>query len=166
VEVRARADGPDRVQRQKSRMEECSEASHFYVLGPLGTESPPATTTHQRHRRGGGGLDRHAMLCYVTPKETPGLPNARRGARAVDRPTRSPPTRRPRRPRPWPATRRRTQPAPLRFDWNKQFDLFARSERAREIHDKTLPADIYKESGILLNWCGPKHLTDARPRSR
>ena len=42
------------------------------------------------------------------------------------------------------------------FDWNKQFDLSLDPERAREYHDETLPADIYKQAEFC-SMCGPKH---------
>jgi phosphomethylpyrimidine synthase len=42
------------------------------------------------------------------------------------------------------------------FDWNRQFDLSLDPERAREYHDETLPADIYKQAEFC-SMCGPKH---------
>jgi len=42
------------------------------------------------------------------------------------------------------------------FDWNKQFDLSLDPERAREYHDETLPAEIYKQAEFC-SMCGPKH---------
>ena len=32
------------------------------------------------------------------------------------------------------------------FDWNKQFELSLDPERAKDYHDETLPADIYKQA--------------------
>ena len=32
------------------------------------------------------------------------------------------------------------------FDWNKQFELSLDPERAKQYHDETLPADIYKQA--------------------
>jgi thiamine biosynthesis protein ThiC len=42
------------------------------------------------------------------------------------------------------------------FDWNKQFDLSLDPERAKECHDETLPADIYKQAEFC-SMGGPKH---------
>jgi phosphomethylpyrimidine synthase len=42
------------------------------------------------------------------------------------------------------------------FDWNKQFELSLDPERAKEYHDQTLPADIYKQAEFC-SMCGPKH---------
>ena len=42
------------------------------------------------------------------------------------------------------------------FDWNKQFELSLDPERAKEYHDETLPADIYKQAEFC-SMCGPKH---------
>src|SRR4028119_1841165 len=60
----------------KKQMEECSEAP-FYVLGPLVTDIAPGydhiTSAIGAAMAGWYGT---AMLCYVTPKEHLGLPNA------------------------------------------------------------------------------------------
>ena len=62
-------------------MEECSEAP-FYVLGPLVTDIAPGYD-HITSAIGAAMAGWHgtAMLCYVTPKEHLGLPNAGRGRR-------------------------------------------------------------------------------------
>jgi phosphomethylpyrimidine synthase len=41
------------------------------------------------------------------------------------------------------------------FDWNRQFELSLDPERAKEYHDETLPADIYK-TAEFCSMCGPK----------
>jgi phosphomethylpyrimidine synthase len=41
------------------------------------------------------------------------------------------------------------------FDWNKQFELSLDPDRARQYHDETLPADIYKQAEFC-SMCGPK----------
>ena len=82
-----------------------------------------------------------AMLCSVTPKESIVLPNAadilrsRCGARDRDD---------------------ELSRARYNFDWNKQFELSLDPERAKEYHDETLPADIYKQAEFC-SMCGPKH---------
>ncbi|HIK44073.1 MAG TPA: phosphomethylpyrimidine synthase, partial [Leptolyngbyaceae cyanobacterium M65_K2018_010] len=60
----------------KKQMEECSEAP-FYVLGPLVTDIA-AGYDHISSAIGAAlaGWSGAAMLCYVTPKEHLGLPNA------------------------------------------------------------------------------------------
>jgi phosphomethylpyrimidine synthase len=44
---------------------------------------------------------------------------------------------------------------PSNSRWNKQFELSLDPERAREYHDETLPADIYK-TAEFCSMCGPK----------
>ncbi len=140
----------------RKQMEECSEAP-FYVLGPLVTDIAPGydhiTSAIGAAMAGWYGT---AMLCYVTPKEHLGLPNAedvRNGliaykiaAHAAD------------------IARHRTgsrdrddelSKARFHFDWNRQFDLALDPDRAREYHDETLPADIYK-TAEFCSMCGPK----------
>ncbi len=140
----------------RKQMEECSEAP-FYVLGPLVTDIAPGydhiTSAIGAAMAGWYGT---AMLCYVTPKEHLGLPNAedvrngliaykiaahaadvargRTGARDRDD---------------------RLSKARYLFDWNQQFELSLDPERAREYHDETLPADIYK-TAEFCSMCGPK----------
>ena len=48
------------------------------------------------------------------------------------------------------------------FDRNKQFELSLDPERAKEYHDETLPADIYKQAEFCS--CATEALPDA-PRS-
>jgi phosphomethylpyrimidine synthase len=96
------------------------------------------------------------MLCYVTPKEHLGLPNAedvregiiaykiaahaadiargRTGARDIDD---------------------AMSDARYTFDWEKQFELALDGDRAREYHDETLPQDVFKEAEFC-SMCGPK----------
>jgi len=75
-----RADGPDRVQRQK-QMEECRRSS-FYVLGPLVTDNRPRYD-HINQPIGAGAAGWHgtAMLCYVTPQWNTWACQRRRRAR-------------------------------------------------------------------------------------
>ncbi len=41
------------------------------------------------------------------------------------------------------------------FDWNRQFELSLDPERAREMHDETLPQETFK-SAKFCSMCGPK----------
>jgi len=66
-------------------MEECDEAP-FYVRGPLVTDIAPGYD-HITSAIGAAlaGWSGAAMLCYVTPKEHLGLPNANDVKRRADR---------------------------------------------------------------------------------
>lgn len=140
----------------RKQMEECSEAP-FYVLGPLVTDIAPGydhiTSAIGAAMAGWYGT---SMLCYVTPKEHLGLPNAedvRSGLVAYKIAAHAADIARHR-----PGARDRDDElshARYNFDWNKQFDLSLDPERAREYHDETLPADIYK-TAEFCSMCGPK----------
>ncbi len=134
----------------------CHEAP-FYVLGPLVTDIA-AGYDHISSAIGAAmaGWYGASMLCYVTPKEHLGLPNAedvregiiaykiaahaadiargRKGARDIDD---------------------AMSDARYKFDWNKQFELALDPDRAREYHDETLPQDVFKEAEFC-SMCGPK----------
>jgi phosphomethylpyrimidine synthase len=140
----------------KKQMEECSEAP-FYVLGPLVTDIAPGydhiTSAIGAAMAGWYGT---AMLCYVTPKEHLGLPNAedvRNGLIAYKIAAHAADIARKR-----PGARDRDDElskARYNFDWNRQFELSLDPERAKEYHDETLPADIYK-TAEFCSMCGPK----------
>jgi len=140
---------------QKER-ELCDEAP-FYVLGPLVTDVAPGYD-HITSAIGATIAAQHgaAMLCYVTPKEHLGLPNAddvRQGiiaykiaAHAADVALHRPGAR----DRDDALSRAR-----YRFDWNEQFRLSLDPERAKAMHDETLPQDAFK-SAEFCSMCGPK----------
>jgi len=140
----------------RRQMQECSEAP-FYVLGPLVTDIAPGydhiTSAIGAAMAGWYGT---AMLCYVTPKEHLGLPNAedvRNGLIAYKIAAHAADVARGR-----PGARDRDDElsrARYNFDWNRQFELALDPERAREYHDETLPADIYK-TAEFCSMCGPK----------
>jgi phosphomethylpyrimidine synthase len=140
----------------KKQMEECSEAP-FYVLGPLVTDIAPGydhiTSAIGAAMAGWYGT---AMLCYVTPKEHLGLPNAedvRNGLIAYKIAAHAADIARHR-----PGARDRDDELSLaryNFDWNRQFELSLDPERAREYHDETLPEDVYK-TAEFCSMCGPK----------
>ena len=140
----------------KKQMEECSEAP-FYVLGPLVTDIAPGYD-HITSAIGAAIAGWHgtAMLCYVTPKEHLGLPNAedvRNGLIAYKIAAHAADIARHR-----PNARDRDDElskARYNFDWNRQFELSLDPERAKEYHDETLPADIYK-TAEFCSMCGPK----------
>ncbi len=140
----------------RKQMQECSEAP-FYVLGPLVTDIAPGYD-HITSAIGAAlaGWYGTAMLCYVTPKEHLGLPNAedvRTGLIAYKIAAHAADLARGR-----PGARDRDDAlsrARYNFDWNEQFALSLDPERAREYHDETLAADIYK-TAEFCSMCGPK----------
>jgi phosphomethylpyrimidine synthase len=140
----------------KKQRSECSEAP-FYVLGPLVTDIA-AGYDHISSAIGEAlaGWSGAAMLCYVTPKEHLGLPNAedvRQGLIAYKIAAHAADIARHR-----PGARDRDDAmshARYNFDWNRQFELSLDPDRAREYHDETLPADIYK-TAEFCSMCGPK----------
>ncbi len=140
---------------QKER-ELCDEAP-FYVLGPLVTDIAPGYD-HITSAIGATVAAQHgaAMLCYVTPKEHLGLPDAedvRQGliaykiaAHAADVALHRPGAR---------DRDDELSRARYAFDWNKQFALSLDPERARSMHDETLPHEAFK-SAEFCSMCGPK----------
>ncbi len=134
----------------------CHEAP-FYVLGPLVTDIAPGydhiTSAIGATMAGTAGA---AMLCYVTPKEHLGLPNAedvRQGIIAYKIAAHAADVARHR-----PNARDRDDAlsrARYAFDWNEQFRLSLDPDRAREYHDETLP-DPYFKSAEFCAMCGPK----------
>ena len=141
----------------RKQMEDCAEAP-FYVLGPLVTDIAPGydhiTSAIGAAMAGWYGT---AMLCYVTPKEHLGLPNpddVREGLIAYKIAAHAADIARHR-----PGVRDRDDElsrARYAFDWNKQFELSLDPERAKEYHDETLPAEVFKKAQFC-SMCGPKH---------
>lgn len=134
----------------------CNEAP-FYVLGPLVTDIA-AGYDHIASAIGAciAAWKGVAMLCYVTPKEHLGLPNAkdvREGILAYKIAAHAADIARGR-------IKARNQDdamsdARYSFDWNKQFELALDGDRAREFHDEALPEDIFKDAEFC-SMCGPK----------
>jgi phosphomethylpyrimidine synthase len=141
----------------RKQMEECSEAP-FYVLGPLVTDISPGYD-HISSAIGAAmaGWYGTSMLCYVTPKEHLGLPNAedvREGLIAYKIAAHAADIARHRA-----GARDRDDElshARYNFDWNKQFELSLDPERAKQYHDETLPEEIFKKAEFC-SMCGPKH---------
>ena len=160
--VQVMIEGPGHVpinqieRNMKIEREYCHEAP-FYILGPLVTDIA-AGYDHISSAIGAavGGWHGCSMLCYVTPKEHLGLPNAedvrvgiisykiaahaadiargRKNARDIDD---------------------EMSDARYNFDWNKQFELALDTNRAKEYHDETLPQDVFKDAEFC-SMCGPK----------
>jgi len=140
----------------KKQIELCNEAP-FYVLGPIVTDIAPGYD-HITSAIGATMAAYHgaAMLCYVTPKEHLGLPeleDVRAGIIAYKIAAHSADIARHR-----PKAREvddALSRARYEFDWNKQFELSMDPEMAKEMHDETLPQDVFKEAEFC-SMCGPK----------
>ena len=141
----------------KKQIDVCKGAP-FYVLGPLVTDVAPGYD-HITSAIGAAlaGWSGAAMLCYVTPKEHLGLPDAndvkqgviaykiaahaadlarhRKGAQDQDD---------------------ALSKARFEFNWDEQFRLSLDPETARAYHDETLPQDTFK-SAHFCSMCGPKY---------
>ncbi len=161
-DVQVMIEGPGHVPFDQIRMNVekerkiCQDAP-FYVLGPLVTDVAPGydhiTSAIGATMAGYAGA---AMLCYVTPKEHLGLPNAedvkagliayKIAAHAADVARHRPGAR------DWDDELSRARYA---FDWNRQFELAIDPETARSMHDETLPHEFFK-SAEFCSMCGPK----------
>lgn len=134
----------------------CHEAP-FYVLGPLVTDIAPGYD-HITSAIGAAiaGWNGASMLCYVTPKEHLGLPNAedvRQGVIAYKIAAHAADVARHR-----PGARDRDDAlsrARYAFDWKRQFALSLDPERAKEYHDESLPHEGFK-TAEFCSMCGPK----------
>lgn len=148
----------------KKQMEICHEAP-FYVLGPLVVDISPGYD-HISSAIGAAlaGWSGAAMLCYVTPKEHLGLPDAedvRAGIIAYKIAAHAADIARHR-----PGARDRDDQlskARYDFDWNEQFRLSLDPERAQEYHDATLPQEHFKNAEFC-SMCGPKFCSMAISR--
>ncbi len=161
-DVQVMIEGPGHVplnqieRNMKLEREYCHEAP-FYILGPLTTDIA-AGYDHISSAIGAavGGWHGASMLCYVTPKEHLGLPNAadvREGIIAYKIAAHSADIARGRKD----ARNIDDEMSDARygFDWNRQFELCLDPERAKEYHDETLPQDVFKEAEFC-SMCGPK----------
>jgi phosphomethylpyrimidine synthase len=161
-DVQVMIEGPGHVPLHELEMnvrrqqEVCHEAP-FYTLGPLVTDIAPGYD-HITSAIGAAIVGWHgtSMLCYVTPKEHLGLPNAddvkqgliayRIAAHAADL------ARGNARAAAWD---RRLSQARFSFDWREQFALSLDPETAQAMHDESL-ADDYFKSAEFCSMCGPK----------
>ncbi|EDP74027.1 phosphomethylpyrimidine synthase ThiC [Hydrogenivirga sp. 128-5-R1-1] len=159
--VQVMVEGPghvpiDQIEMNVRKQQELCHEAPFYVLGPLVTDIAPGYD-HIASAIGAAmaGWYGVSMLCYVTPKEHLGLPNAedvkqgliayKIAAHAAD------------------LARHRVgakewddamSKARYEFDWEKQFELAIDPETARKYHDETLPQEGYK-SAKFCSMCGP-----------
>jgi phosphomethylpyrimidine synthase len=170
-DVQVMVEGPghipmDQIEMNVRRMKEVCSGAPFYTLGPLVTDIAPGYD-HISSAIGAAMIGWHGadMLCYVTPKEHLGLPNAedvRQGVIAYRIAAHAADVARGR------AGARDRGDALSRaryaFDWNEQFRLALDPERAREYHDETLPAEYFK-SAEFCAMCGPKFCSMHHSRS-
>jgi len=157
--VQAMVEGPGHVpfneieMNMKREQEVCGDAP-FYILGPVVIDCAPGYD-HIVASIGGtaGAYYGAAMLCYVTPMEHLGLPEAedvRNGVVAfrIDVALKKPG-----------AINRDNAigQARAQFDWDKQFDLALDPDRAREYRKRALDASSVKpqHGSRFCTMCGP-----------
>jgi phosphomethylpyrimidine synthase len=161
-DVQVMIEGPghvplDQIPMNMERERELCDDAPFYVLGPLVTDVAPGYD-HITSAIGAAVAAQHgaSMLCYVTPKEHLGLPNAddvRQGIIAYKIAAHAADVARKR-----PGARDRDDAisrARRNFDWKKQFELALDPDTARSMHDETLPDESYKDAEYC-SMCGPK----------
>jgi phosphomethylpyrimidine synthase len=162
-DVQVMVEGPghiplDQLEMNVRKQQELCHEAPFYTLGPLVTDIAPGYD-HITSAIGAAIVGWHgtSMLCYVTPKEHLGLPNAedvkqgliayRIAAHAADL------ARGNKNAAKWD---RALSEARFSFDWKRQFELAVDPETARAMHDETL-ADDYFKTAEFCSMCGPKY---------
>ena len=147
----------DEIQMNVEKQIELCDRAPFYTLGPLVTDIAPGYD-HITSAIGAAMIGWHgaSMLCYVTPKEHLGLPNAedvKQGVIAYKIAAHAADVARHRK-----GARDRDDAlshARYTFDWKLQFALSLDPETARSMHDETLPQDVFK-SAEFCSMCGPR----------
>ena len=160
-DVQVMIEGPGHVPLQMVKanmdkeLEDCFEAP-FYTLGPLVTDIAPGYD-HITSGIGATNIGWYgtAMLCYVTPKEHLGLPNkqdVRDGiitykiaAHAADLAKGHPGAQ---------LRDNALSKARFEFRWEDQFNLGLDPEKARAMHDETMPKEAHKVAHFC-SMCGP-----------
>jgi len=162
--VQAMVEGPghvplDQIRENMERERKVCDDAPFYILGPVVIDCAPGYD-HFVAGMGGmmGAYYGAAMLCYVTPKEHLGLPNAddvRRGvvafkiaAHAADVALHKP------------GSRERDDAisdARANFDWEKQFELALDPQWAKELRNQALQesAAPNRHGSEYCTMCGP-----------
>lgn len=160
-DVQVMVEGPghvplDKVIENVTRQQQVCDGAPFYTLGPLVTDIAPGYD-HITSGIGAAviGMAGTAMLCYVTPKEHLGLPDRddvkeglityRIAAHAADVAKRHPG-----------AQKRDDALSKARFEfrWEDQFNLSLDPDKARAMHDESLPAPAAK-TAHFCSMCGP-----------
>ncbi|MCL5264096.1 MAG: phosphomethylpyrimidine synthase ThiC [Chloroflexi bacterium] len=161
-DVQVMIEGPghvpmDQIEMNVRKEEEYCHEAPFYTLGPLVIDIAPGYD-HITSAIGAAMIGWYgaSMLCYVTPKEHLGLPNAedvRQGIIAYKIAAHAADVARGR-----PGARERDDElsrARFAFDWERQFELALDPERAQEGHDETLGSEQFKHAQFC-SMCGPK----------
>ncbi len=165
--VQVMVEGPGHIPLDEVEMNMKEEArlcygAPFYILGPVVTDCAPGYD-HITSAIGGalGAFHGAAMLCYVTPKEHLGLPNAedvRNGviaykiaAHAADIALKKPHAR---------DRDDAISTARAEFDWQKQFDLALDPDRARELRAEAIAESAQEgahgqDHDRYCTMCGP-----------
>jgi phosphomethylpyrimidine synthase len=166
ADVQCMVEGPGHVplhqlQENVERQQRVCHEAPFYTLGPLVTDVAPGYD-HITSAIGAAVVGWHgtSMLCYVTPKEHLGLPDAedvkqgliayRIAAHAADLARGGAHGARAAR---WD---RELSQARFDFDWRRQFALAVDPDTAQAMHDETL-ADDYFKTAEFCSMCGPKY---------
>ncbi len=170
--VQAMVEGPghvpfDEIQMNMEKEIELCDDAPFYILGPVVTDCAPGYD-HITSAIGAtmGAFHGAAMLCYVTPKEHIGLPNARDvrdgviaykiAAHAADVALKRPHAR---------DRDDAISKARVEFDWKQQFDLSmdpdkARAFRAEAIRESQDPSSAAKANDPQPESCDGMTNTD------
>ncbi len=161
-DVQVMVEGPghipfDQIAMNVERQQEVCHGAPFYLLGPLVTDIAPGydhiTSAIGATAAATAGA---SFLCYVTPREHLGLPNAedvKQGVIAYKIAAHAGDVA-----RGFPGARDRDDAlsrARFDFDWEQQFELSLDPETARRMHDETLPDDYFK-TAEFCSMCGPK----------
>jgi len=159
-DVQVMIEGPGHVPMEQIRhnvelQQQLCHGAPFYVLGPLVTDIAPGYD-HITTAIGGAlaGMYGAAMICYVTPKEHLGLPNAddvRQGIIAAKLAAHAADIA-----RGLPGARDRDDAmarARYNFDWEAQFALALDPDRARDFRRETLGLNCDTH---YCSMCGPK----------
>lgn len=161
--VQAMVEGPGHVPMDQIEMnmkieEDVCDGAPFYILGPVVIDCAPGYD-HITSTIGAalGAFHGAAMLCYVTPKEHLGLPNAddvRQGviaykiaAHAADVALKRPHAR---------ARDDAISKARVEFDWEKQFELALDPDHARTLRRQSLCEAHGADATGPCTMCGPK----------
>ncbi len=160
-DVQVMIEGPghvpmDRIRENVEREVDLCGGAPFYTLGPLTTDIAPGYD-HITSAIGAAMIGWYgtSMLCYVTPKEHLGLPDAddvKQGVIAYKIAAHAANLARGNE-----KARERDDAlskARFEFRWEDQFNLALDPGTAREYHDQTLPAPAAKEAHFC-SMCGP-----------
>jgi phosphomethylpyrimidine synthase len=161
--VQVMVEGPghvpmDQIEMNMKMEEDVCDGAPFYILGPVVIDCAPGYD-HITSAIGAalGAFHGAAMLCYVTPKEHLGLPNAddvRQGviaykiaAHAADVALKRPHAR---------DRDDAISKARVAFDWERQFELALDPEHARTLRRQSLCEAHGADATGPCTMCGPK----------